>query len=199
MLLFEFADGAIDHTWRTSRCEAFNGTWKEFFVLGEAQVTPALASKAGAKRKIDAASFSSGVNDKRRRTTRGCGVSIAGSSKQENLVLIAGVSFTTLEWYLGRRAVKSAQEMANAACSDGRVDLRCGDCKNLKAFRGQEILSDSDFAAFHRHRWVEVRAPNPKPERARLQVRLLSHGQAPGARFLWNLSELQNCVALQAC
>ena len=195
VLLFEFANGASDRTWRTSRCEAFNGTWAEIFGWGQAQVTPALASKVGTKRKVDSPSSSIAVADKSRRTTRAR--SIVSANSQDNFVFIGGMSFTSLEWYLGRRAVKSDQQMANAACSNGRVDLRFGDSKSLKAYRGQEILSDSQFAAFRQHRWVEIKAANPKPERPRLQVRLLSDGQTPGARFLWDFSELQRCVTLQ--
>ena len=193
-LLFEFANGASDRTWRTSRCEAFNGTWAEILGWGQAQVTPALASKVGTKRKVDTPS-SIAVADKSRRTTRAR--SIVSANSQDNFVFIGSMPFTTLEWHLGRRAVKSDQQIANAACSNGRVDLRFGDSKSLKAYRGQEILSDSQFAAFRQHRWVEIKAANPKPERPRLQVRLLSDGQAPGARFLWDFSELQRCVTLQ--
>ena len=199
VLLFEFADGAKDHTWRTSRCEAFNGTWGEIFGWGQTQVAPALASKVGLKRKVDTDYPSSAVSDKRKKATRGSGSSTGGSSNRENFVLIGGVPFTTLAWYLGRQAVKSEQQMAAAACSNGQVDLRFGDSKSLQALRGQELLSESQFGAFHQHRWVEINAPNPKPERARLQVRLLSDGQTPGARFLWDLSGLQRCVALKVC
>ena len=108
VVLFEFADGASDRTWRTIRCEVFDGTWRPIIDWGESNVPPTTATSSGTKRKVNAGSSGSKAMGSSKKSTR------VSNSSQANFVLIGGEKFTTLAWYLDRPAVKSEQQAAAA-------------------------------------------------------------------------------------
>ena len=113
-------------------------------------------------------------------------------------VLLAGVEYSTLPWYLGRQALKSQLQVAMACCSSHRVEMRGGDWNTMASHWGQEVLDQIAVRNFKNHRWVNTLCKKSKPERAGLQVKLLSDGREPSTtKFLWCLPELEKCQALK--
>ena len=140
----------------------------------------------------------SAVKRPRGRTPQSRGGDTAGSG-DARFVLIAGVKYVTLPWFLGEAAVKSQLQTALACCKDCRVELRHGDAKTLRAScLGKELLSASEVSSFKQHHWVNTLCPKTKPERKGLQIKLVKQGQEPSsAKYLWCLTELKKCKALR--
>ena len=174
VVMFEFADGSKDESWRILRCEAYNGSvWKSLLGWGGAQRASLDAAGTGPKRGADAPA----IAPKRRKTAS----SATANSSTEKWVLLAGAKYSTLPWYLGREAVKSQVQAACRSCADGRVALRGGDWKTLAPHWGQEVLGEAAIARFQDHCWVDTLCSQPRRGRGRLQVRLMRGGAQPSS------------------
>ena len=197
VVLVEFdKQGSLDGGWRIMRCESYDasGEWKALCGWGgreSLQTTAAVTASGGVKRKREPTTAKSSGKG----SSHGHNSSSSSPNDDRKSLFLAGEIYTTLPWYLGRTPVKSEKKLAVACASTGRVDLRHGDVKTLASYQGKEILDETALASFGLHRWVDTTCAKTKPERSRLQVRLLSGSQQPSEpNFLWNFAELQKCL-----
>ena len=192
VVLVEFtAEQTIDDGWRIIRCERYNGAgWQALRGWGGGYAGP-LAPRMQPPPPRQPAPLQASP-DGRRSVKRPRGVSNDSNSR---CVLIAGTQYTTLDWYLGHKSLKSEWQLAVNSCASKRVELRNGDSKSLVAFFGAELLDEEQKANFKQHRWVNTLRSN---RGTTLQVKLLKTEHAACAgRFLWCWGELEKCKALK--
>ena len=193
-VLVEFAPGRLEDGWRILRCEAYNASkqWKTLCgwqggVAG--QVCSRAPPQAAEVKRKRSATPSEPV---KKRT-----IANTDAGRGNKFLYIAGTKYSTLPWYLGHQAVKSELQIALACCSSRRVEFRAGCWNTMDRHWGQELLDPSVVDNFRNKRWLSTLCEKSKPERAGLQVKLLSDGRQPStSKYLWCLPELEKCQAL---
>ena len=209
LILVEFGCGSLESGWRIMRCEKYDARqqWKSLCGwpggLSQLTASSSVVGSGSLKRKQTSTPAERMVSptssgDTSSKKTKNSGPKRASAASDEQWVLIAGLRYVTLPWYLGRPAVKSQQQIAAACCSSGRAELQNGNWSTLTSYWGQEVLEEEAFSRFRQHKWTSTLCSPSKPERGSLQVKLLKESQEPSSsKFLWNLEELQNCKALR--
>ena len=189
LVMVEYPGGRLENGWRALHCEQYTPAagWKSLLSSAALPLGPVVRPSV------------SGVKRPRETTSPRRGVDNNAVSSDALFVLIAGVKYVTLPWFLGEVALKSQLQTALACCKDYRVELRHGDAKTLRAScLGKELLGAAEVRSFKQHRWVSTLCPKTKPERKGLQIQLVKQGQEPSsAKYLWSLTELKKCKALR--
>ena len=193
VILFEYDGSPLQNGWSALRIESLSaaGVWRNLRGWGGA-VSPVVPA-------IPATSISPTVpaiptSRKRKRN------SDAAQLVVSRFVVLASERYTTLPQYLGRAPVKSELNLASESCQAGRVEMRHGDWQSFGFCWGKELLpGQTSRQQFQNHSWVETVVANVRSDRPAVQVRLLKKNEFPRSRkFLWKLTELENCRALKA-
>jgi len=209
LVMVEYPGGPLENGWRALHCEHYTpaGGWESLPSGAALPLGPIVRpSVSGVKRPRETTSPRRGVDDtvsgvKRPRETTSPrkGGDDNADSGDALFVLIAGVKYVTLPWFLGEVASKSQLQTSLACCKDNRAELRHGDAKTLRAScLRKELLGAAEVRSSKQHYWVNTLCPKTKPERKGLQIKLIKQGQEPSsAKYLWSLTELRKCKDLR--
>jgi hypothetical protein len=227
VVLVEFGEGRLEAGWRILRIEKLAETgWKPLrgwqgasaasvarhtssgLAVASNAVADVAVASGGLKRKRESTANSSNrnSNSNSNRSSSSSSSSSNGSSNasaswaDSKWVLVDGVKYTTLPWFLGKAPLKSQRTLAALRAFRRRLDLKQGDWKTLTPHWGKEILAESALNGFRAHRWVNSLCSRAERfSKEKLQVRLLSPGQQPTSNvFLWCVLELEKCYSLRS-
>ena len=111
-------------------------------------------------------------------------------------VIVAGSTYQTLPWFLGRVPTKGEKSTASAFARHQLVELRNGDHNTLRRYNGKSIIPVNLVDDFKRNKWVSTVCVPTRADRWNLEAKLLVDNKAPSSsNFLWKTSELKKAFA----
>ena len=120
---------------------------------------------------------------------------IAKTPPKNTHVLVCGINYTTLAWYLGKpNPTPKEVALAKGSCSESRLEIASGDTKTLQArgYVGHELLPGRERLL---STWMDTVCLTLKDDTA-VQIRKPG-GIAGGCRqVLWRLSDLEKAIPM---